>query len=278
MLHGYHPAMRDVHSRSIPPPRSGQSLLAWLQDWWQLAQTGSALMVLVLSPSSYGASDRGRLMYVIYTRVAPIIPGFGVGCALFTVVLTRIMLTTAATYGLTQYALQVLIRVLVLELIPLTSALYVAMRCTIPDGVALSGLQPGKTGQPHQQADAGFLRQEVLPRVLAGMVAGVTLAALSGLVALAVAYLVGYGATLSGLAAYTRMAGQVFTQAVCLILVLKSLLFSMVVALVPMASALYSAQPDGGSMARTNTELRALVRMFALLLILEFASLVGNYY
>jgi phospholipid/cholesterol/gamma-HCH transport system permease protein len=75
----------------------------------------------------------------IYINTAPILLWFTVLCALVTVVLTRIVLVTALSYGLSQYALQVVIRVLVLELIPLTAALFVALRCTIPDGAELDG-------------------------------------------------------------------------------------------------------------------------------------------
>ena len=122
------------------------------------------------------------------------------------------------------------------------------------------------------------IRTEVLPRVVAGLLAGITLAALSSVVALIVAYCVGYGFTVSGLPAYTRMFGQVFTPAVCLILVVKTVLFSMAVSLIPMASALYGLRGLYGQNVRTSTELHSLVRMFALVLLIEAASLVGNYY
>jgi len=48
---------------------------------------------------------------------------------------------TALSYGLSRYALEMVIRVLVLELIPLTAALFVAMRCTIPNGSQLAHLR-----------------------------------------------------------------------------------------------------------------------------------------
>ncbi|MBK5204530.1 MAG: ABC transporter permease, partial [Polaromonas sp.] len=114
-----------------------------------------------------------------------------------------------------------------------------------------------------------------LPRVVAGMFSGITLAALSSLVTLVVAYVVGYGFTVSGVAAYTRLFGQVFSPAVTLIFVLKTLLFSLAVSLIPMASALYGMR---GASVRTSAEMRGLVRMFAVILLIEVASLVGNYY
>jgi len=253
-------------------------LRAWLKDWWRLTYLGAVLLVLVLSPSSYRADRRPALLRQVYTNTAPILLGFSVLCALATVVLTRIVLTTALSYGLTQYALQVLIRVLVLELIPLTAALFVALRCTIPDGAEISELQ--RSGEMARQRQRGIdpLRTEVLPRVVSGILAGITLAALSSVVALVVAYWVGYGFTWSGFAAYTRLFGQIFSPAVCMILILKTLLFSIVVSLIPMASALYGLRGLHGQGVRTSTELHALVRMLALMLLIEVASLMGNYY
>jgi phospholipid/cholesterol/gamma-HCH transport system permease protein len=94
-------------------------------------------------------------------------------------------------------------------------------------------------------------------------------------VALMVAYVAVYGFALSGLAGYTRLFGQVFTPAVTLIFVLKTVFFCLAVSLIPMASALYGMR---GASVRTSAEMRGLVRMFAVLLLIEVASLVGNYY
>ena len=89
------------------------------------------------------------------------------------------------------------------------------------------------------------------------------------------AYVAVYGFSLSGLPGYTRLFGQVFTPAVTLIFVLKTIFFSLAVSLIPMASALYGMR---GASVRTSAEMRGLVRMFAVILLIEVASLVGNYY
>jgi phospholipid/cholesterol/gamma-HCH transport system permease protein len=169
----------------------------------------------------------------------------------------------------------VVIRVLVLELIPLTSALFVALRCTIPDGAELMALQASGALDEMRQRGVEPIRREVLPRVVAGMFSGVMLAALSCVVAVVVAYLTVYGFTVSGLAGYTRLFGQVFTPVVSLIFVLKTVLFCLSVSLIPMASALYGMR---GASVRSSAEMRGLVRMFAVILLIEVASLVGNYY
>jgi phospholipid/cholesterol/gamma-HCH transport system permease protein len=236
------------------------------------------IMVLTLSPSSYSPESRAVLGRHIYLNTAPILLGFSLLCALVTVVLTRIVLVTALSYGLSQYALQLVIRVLVLELIPLTAALFVALRCTIPDGAELMAMQA--SGELDELRGQGIdpVRREVLPRVVAGMFSGITLAALSCVVAVVVAYVAVYGFEVSGLAAYTRLFGQVFTPAVSLIFVLKTFFFCVAVSLIPVASALYTPPGPSGAGIRTSAEMRGLVRMFAVILLVEVASLVGNYY
>lgn len=274
-LHSYHPAMTSTSSWPDLIARANRVILGWLHAWWRMVHLGAVILVLTLSPSSYQRENRFVLARHIYMNTAPILMGFTVLCALISLVLTRIVTTTALSYGLSQYALQVVIRVLVLELIPLTAALFVAMRCTIPDGAELAELQA--SGALEQLRDEGIdpVRREVLPRVASGIISTVTLAALSCVVALVVAYLAVYGFRVSGIAGYTRQFGQVFNPAVSIIFVMKTLFFSLAVSLIPMASALYGM---GESNTRTSAEMRGLVRMFAVILLIEILSLVGNYY
>ena len=253
----------------------GQVAQHWLVEWCHLVQLGAMILVLALSPSSYNPASRLVLMRQIYLNTAPLLMGFSLLCALVTVVITRIVLATALSYGLSQYALQVVIRVLVLELIPRTAALFVALRCTIPDGAELMAMQASGHLDKLRADGIEPVRREVLPRVVAGLVSGVTLAALSCVVALVVAYTAVYGFNLSGLAIYTRLFGQVFSPAVTLIFVMKTFAYCLAVSLIPMASALYGLGNGGG--VRTSAEMRGLVRMFAVLLVIEVVSLLGNY-
>lgn len=250
-------------------------------EWLQLFSLGAGILVLTLSPASYSPANRAFLLRNIYSNTAPILLGFTVLCALVTVVLTRIVVVTAHSYGLSQYALQVVIRVLVLELIPLTAALFVALRCTIPDGAELLALHAkGQLDMSPGKSWSGMQR-EVPARLVAGFFAGITLAALSSVVVLVVTYLSSYGFTVSGLPNFTRLFGQVFSPAVSVIFVLKIAFFCLTVSLVPMASALVGMRGTVGMRAtsvRTSSELRGLVRMFSLILLIEIVSLAGNYY
>jgi phospholipid/cholesterol/gamma-HCH transport system permease protein len=268
----------DSRLRTITDTLSewGRASLGWLMGWARIIHFGALIMVLVLSPSSYSRENRLELARHLYLNTAPLLMGFTVLCALISSVLTRIVLVTSLSYGLSQYALQLVIRVLVLELIPITAALFVALRCTIPDGADLARMRRRGDLEAMRLRGIDPISREVLPRVAAGVFSSITLAALSSVVALVTAYIALYGFTTSGMAVYTRLFGQVFTPVVTLIFVLKTLFFSLAVALIPMATGVYDIIT--GATSRTRAEMRGLVRMFAVMLLIEGVSLVGNYY
>ena len=234
----------------------------------------AVMLVLVLSPSSYTRAARRTLARHIYLDTAPILMGFTVLAALLALVITRIVVVTALSYGLSRYALEMVIRVLVLELIPLTATLFVAMRCTIPHGTQLALLRQSGHFDALRAQGGDPVRMELLPRVVAGVFASITLAALSCVVALIMAYISVYGFNLAGLPSYTRMFGHVFSPAVTLVFALKTLFSSLAVALIPTTAGMY----DAGEGVTPDSELGGLARMFAVLLLIEVGSLVGNYY
>lgn len=262
---------------AIVPRRLWAQARRWAVAWWRIIYLGAVVMVLMLSPSSYGRATRWRLARHMYQDTAPILLGFTVLAALISLVITRIVVVTALSYGLSRYALEMVIRVLVLELIPLTAALFVAMRATIPNGTQLALMRQSGHLQALRQRGADPVRMELLPRVVAGVYASITLAALSCVVALVMAYLGVYGLTTAGLPVYTRMFGHVFAPQITLVFVLKTVFFSLAVALIPMASGLYESG-DVRQAQQPDSELGGLARMFAVLLLIEVISLMGNYY
>ncbi len=253
----------------------GRGLLRWLLGWWAVLFTGAQVAVLAFSPSSYGPEARGAVLRHIYHAAEPGLPGFTTLMTLFNVVLIRILVVTAFSYGLTQYALDAVVRVLVLELIPLIAALFVAVEYTIPGGSELYKLRRAGALQLMRASGREPLSHEVLPRVLAGMFAVLLLALLSALISLVLAYVAVHGFTLAGLPSYNHAVGNIFNPVVSMIFCMKTLLFALAVALLPVANALRDI-PRRGS--RTSVELQGLVQMSVLMLVIEIASLIGNYY
>jgi phospholipid/cholesterol/gamma-HCH transport system permease protein len=254
------------------------ALLGWLHGWWFIVHLGALLAALALSPSIYRPAVRQALLREIYRGTAPGLPWFTVLSSLMGLVLIRIVTVTAISYGLDQYALEMVVRVLVLELIPLSAALFVALRYTLPQRAELTrlrrsgALDPRLSRTPGQATEA--LQRELLPRVVSGVFAVLAVAAVSCVVSLVIAYLTVYGFTPWAFEAYTRVVGSIFHPTVTMIFMLKTLGFSVTVALIPVASAVYD-----GPRATTpgSAELRTLVRMFVVLLAIEALSLLGNY-
>lgn len=261
-------------SQSGPLPRrphgTARALELRVAGWWRVVHLGALLLALALSPSSYASDNRRALLRHLYAGTAPALASFTVLSTLLSLVLIRIVVVTALSYGLTQYALEMVVRVLVLELIPLAAALFAALRCSFAHAAEIAALRTSGVWQAVTEP----LRREVLPRVVAGVFCALMLAAVSCVVTLIVAYLMVYGFTASGFPAYTHTVGRVFTPAVALIFGLKIVFFGITVALMPIASVL----DESPRATRTSAELNALVRMFFVIVLIEAASLVGNYY
>jgi phospholipid/cholesterol/gamma-HCH transport system permease protein len=306
--------------------------LDWLVSWWQLLHFAVLVATLALTPSSYNRRARPILAREIVLGSAPHLLWFSLMTTFISLVIIRIVVVTSSSYGLSRYALEMVVRVLVLELIPLTVALFVALRNTLPAGVAFAQAlaetrskgggfqlahgarlppavrQPGAAaeGQPQDAATAkptlgeaaeaaaaqaparmaaaagrdaelrgiSGLQREFFPRAMAGMFAVWLLGAVSCVLTLVLAYLSIYGFTPYALQGYTRVVGQIFNPAVSMILALKIVFFSFAVGMIPLASAYFGAS----ARLRHVHGLSDMVRMFSVLLLIEAASLMGNYY
>jgi phospholipid/cholesterol/gamma-HCH transport system permease protein len=250
--------------------RLHRGAVGWLHSWWRLLQFAVLMFSVALTPSSYGRERRPILARHLVNDTAPNLAWFGVLSALVSLVLIRIVVVTSQSYGLSRFALEMVVRVLVLELIPLTAAAFVALRTTLPAGLEFA--QGRSTASSVTEAE---LHREFFPRVASGIFAVWMLAAVSCVLTLILAYLTLYGFTPWALNGYTRVVGQVFNPAVTLILVLKIVFFSFAVGLIPMASSFYF----GASYRNKVTHgLSDMVRLFAVMLLIEVASLMGNYY
>ena len=261
------------------PRRLSRKVLEWLGSWWQIVLFGAVVLTLALSPSTYSRTGRSAIARQIVRATGPHLMWFTVVSALVSIVLIRIVVVTALSYGLSRFAIEMVVRVLVLELIPLTAAMFVALRRTLPDSAEIEKLRAQGALEVLRGQGMDPVRYEFLPRVLAGMFSVWMLGAVSCIMTLVLAYLAIYGFTPWALAGYTRVVGQVFNPAVTMILVLKLFFFSLAVSFIPMASAYY----DGLATVRRNrTNLAAgltgMVRLFAVVLVIEVASLMGNYY
>ena len=246
-------------------------------SWWRMVYLGSVVMVLGLSPSSYSRTHRASTARFIYDSTWDVLPWFTSMAALLSLVLIRVVIVSAISYGLSQYALEMVVRVLVLELIPLSAAMFVALRSGMSinpdDAWVIPQITQGVlTHQSSFMPDLAHLRGELLPRVIACAFSVLALASVSSVIALVLAYLTVHGFSPWGLPGYTRTVGHVFDLPVTLGFGLKTIFFSLAVAIVPVSAKLEARQR-----ARQTTVQPGAVRLFLVLLLIEAASLSFKY-
>ena len=265
----------------------GMGTVRWLLGWWEIVYFGAQALVIALSPSSYRAHTAGLAARHIYLSVGSILPWYSVLAAVVSLVITRIVVVTALSYGLSQYALEMVVRVLVLELLPISAAIFVALRYMAPISSDVARMQR-ESPLASWRDDQAVLRDELMPRVLAGVVSVLTLTAVSAVLALVIAYVVVYGLSPWGFDAYTRMVGRVFGPAIALGFAVKSLLFSLAVGVIPIAASMLNESiADGGKekvrAARVGLNLAgisesSLVRLFLVIFMIEAATLTIRYF
>lgn len=254
--------------------RRGVVFVAWASGWLQLLRFGAATTVAALSPSIYNPATRNVVAKQIYFTAWQVMPGFVLFVAVLSAVLVRIVDHTARDYGLSQFASEMTIRVLLLEVIPLTAALFVSLRsgAAINTEIALMNLR----NEIDALARAGIdpMRQEFVPRLVGCTFSVISLTAVSCAVALGIAYLGVYGFFLWGLPEFTRSVGNVFSPEITIGLALKCAFFGLAVGVIPMSEGL--AGPREVHSAPISV-LRGMMRLFFVLVLIEVASLAFKY-
>jgi phospholipid/cholesterol/gamma-HCH transport system permease protein len=259
----------------IKPRHWGVHAARWLAGWWHMLRLGAVALVMALSPSTYNRANRLATARHIYASTWQVLPWFTMLTALVSLVVIRIVLVTAQSYGLSRYALEMVVRVLVLELIPLSAALFAALRAGMAFDAAAMGL--ARAGVPAQVATEETLRRvrrDLVPQVFANAFSVLSLAMVSSVIVLVLAYLNVYGLSPWGIPDYTRTVGRVFDPVVTAGFVFKTVLFGLAVAVIPSAALLELLRH--ARRHRSSVQPGALRLLFVLLLI-EAGSLVLKY-
>ncbi|MBI5937293.1 MAG: ABC transporter permease [Betaproteobacteria bacterium] len=254
--------------------RSGDALIARFAAWARTLRFGTVTLAGILSPGLYNSATRTVVQKQIYFTAWQILFGFNLFAAVFSLILIRIATTAAQNYGLGDLALELILRILVIELLPLMTALFIALRsgAAINAEVALMNI----TNEIEALHSVGIdpLRLEFLPRVIGGVVSVLALTALTSLTALLIAYLELYGPQAHGFADFTWVIGQVYSPLLLFGLWLKCLLFGLAVTVIPIAAGLDS--PHKLFFAPIAV-LSGMVRLFFALMLIEVGSLAITY-
>lgn len=241
---------------------------AGLADAWDSLRLAGDALAAALSPSTYTPRLRAAAARQLCLAAWRVLPGVALVCALLSYVVIRIVAGTARDFGLSEFALDIFARVLVLELIPLFVALFVALRSGAAIGTEIALLRSGAVpgGEPR--------RADLLARGMGNGIAVLVLTAAGCAVALAVAYVGQYGLSPWGHAAFSRALGQVLHPLVLAGLALKVALFAVAVAVIPVA-AILGAPRSPRSVPEAAP--RGLVRLFVGLALVEAVWLAAEY-
>ncbi len=242
--------------------------------WGRTLHFAALALATALSPSCYDRRMRQVTAHQIYLSGWQALPGFLLACTVLGLVLIRIVVDTAHDFGQSQYALELTVRVLVLELIPLLAALSVALRSGAAIGAEVSLMHVRGEFDAMRAAGDDPLRHALAPRVFGAVVAVMVLAWLSSAAVLLLAYEAMYGLSPWGIAQFLRVTGQVFGPMTVLGLVLKTLFFGMAVAAIPIGAAL--AIPRQLQKVPTAV-MRGMVRLGMTLIVIEVAFLAVMY-
>ena len=269
--------MRQTSFLYLKPSQWAAFFVRSLASWWYMVHLGAIALVMAFSPSTYNRENRLATSYYIYNSTWRVLPWFTMLSALVSLVLIRIVVVTALSYGLSRYALEMVVRVLVLELIPLTAAMFVALRASLAfnagDARAVLVATAALSEQASQRAQ-NRLRRELVPQVIANAFAVLSLAMVSSVIVLVLAYINVYGASPWGVIDYTRTVGRVFTGAVTIGFVLKTVSFGLAVAVIPTAAILEVHRYGNNS---SSTVQPGAMRLLIVLLLIEAASLAVKY-
>jgi phospholipid/cholesterol/gamma-HCH transport system permease protein len=268
--------MRPASFLHVKPSAWGRMLLRYVGSWWRALHLGAIALVMAFSPSTYNRANRIVTARHLYNSTWQVLPWFTVLAALVSLVLIRIVVVTALSYGLSGYALEMVVRVLVLELIPLTAAMFVALRAGLAFSAGeMRALASVDAASPARAAAAqNRLRRDLVPQVIANAFAVLSLAMVSSVIVLVLAYISVYGLSPWGLADYTRTVGRIFDPAVTIGFAMKTVFFGLAVAVIPSA-ALLETQRYGWNTASTVQP--GAVRLLFVLLVIEAVSLAVKY-
>jgi len=245
------------------------------RSWRRLARFAGYATVAALSPSAYDRASREIAARQIYRTAWKVLPGYLAFSAVLSLVLIEVVNNAARTYGLTDYALELVLRVLILELIPFLTAIFVALRSGSEIGAEIALMRVSGELEDQEGIAASPLYHELVPRIVAAALSVFALTTLASALTLYIAYASFYGTSVSGFYAFTRVVGHIFDMQILVGFLLRFLLFGLAVALIPLATGLEAKQGDAHSVP--FTVVAGLVKLFFVICVIEILSLVVKY-
>lgn len=212
-----------------------------------------------------------KQVYFTAVQILPVFLGYAL---VISWLIITIILSTARDFGLTAFASEMTIRVLVLELLPFLTALFIALRSGSAINTEVALMQVNNELDALAHCKVPPMQFEFLPRLIGGVISVITLASLAGLLALLLAYLAIYGLSMAGFDPFTQTLAKVFDFKIIAGLIMKCGLFGLAVTLIPVTAGLET--PKKLFMVPVSV-LRGMMRVFFAIVAVEVVSLALKY-
>lgn len=260
------------------PVTAIEFLGAKVSHWFQIAYGIFALFARALRylahASTWNRATYDVVMKQIYFTAVQILPVFLLYSLVISWLMINIIFNTARDFGLTEFATEMTIRVVILELLPFLTALFIALRSgsAINTEVALMRVNNELDALVHCQVSP--MQFEFLPRVIGGVISMLALAGLACLLTLGLTYTSIYGFDITGLDPFTQTVGTLFVPTVVVGFFLKGVLFGLAVTLIPISAGLET--PKKLFMVPVSV-LRGMMQVFFAIVAIEVVSLALQY-
>lgn len=235
---------------------------------------GAIAIVTALSPSTYNQQARELAVRQVYYTAWQILPGYILVTALLSLLFIEVVNVSARKYGVERFSLELVLSVLVLELVPLMTAFFVALRSGAAIGaeIALMSVR----GELEDKEEMGNpLQDELVPRIAGAALGVASLTTLGCVVTIWIAYTVFYGFNSAGVDEFSRLVVNVFDGPELALFGLKCLLFGLAVALIPAATALEAERDVLQSLPAVV--LAGLLKLLLAIVVIEVAALMVKY-
>lgn len=249
----------------------------WTYAWSRVFHFAALAVVGALSPSVYNRATRQVVGKQIFFTAWQILPGFTAFTALFSFVFIQIVGATASDFGLYRYALELVIRVLVLEILPLLTALFVAVRTGAAINTEVALMRIHNEFEALERIGVDPLRLELFPRVIGGTISVLVLTLVNIVVTLVIAHVLIFDFRPWSLPPgdFTRVIGKVFDWPSMLVLWAKILAFGLAVTVIPISEGL--STPRKQIFYAPIAVLRGMVRLFFALMMIEVVAIAVIY-
>jgi phospholipid/cholesterol/gamma-HCH transport system permease protein len=255
---------------------ANRSLDARVRAWVALVRFGGAALRDAVSPSTYNSATREVVARQIYFTGWQILPWFTAFIAVLSLVVTQILADAARSLGIFDYAMQLSLQALVLDIVPLLTALFVALRtgAAMATEVALMRIRNELGAMERMGLDP--MRLELVPRVIAGTVSLLALTAAAVSVSLLCAHLVvtGFEPWATHDADLRRVVADVLSPGALVALWGKVLAFGLAVTIIPIAESLNAPRRVFHAPIAV---LNGMVRLFFVLMLIEVVVLALQY-